>query len=404
MPRKKAVKKEVADPQVLPATSEKVIKKVPKSQYQCFTVYNTEGHPYAIEKFEQTFNLLSVYDDVRYMVYQVEETTTDKLHIQGYVEYKSTQSLSRTNNIFSNKEIHVEKMCTTRDYARGYCKKEESRIRGPYEYGRWIKGQGYRTDLECYRDAIYKGASVMYLAEYHLPCLAKYPKLYTMLKQEDKPRTEFDGIEIYYGPSGTGKSTAARARYPDAYYKNSNNKWWSEYEGQEVVILDEYKGQIPLLELLSICDGYEYQVEVKNGHRQLKAKKVIITSNYKPSEWYPAESQYSLQPLLRRIKSVEHFKTVYVKIKTEAELFEDRAEPSDPPKGRNTPHDSRAITLSRDLPPSRSCNTRLLHNTHTTQTLDKTLDHEDKPNPVNEEIRRIQLLQKFSSITKSGKG
>ena len=46
---------------------------------------------------------------------------------------------------------------------------------------------------------------------------------------------------MLWGPSGTGKSRFVAARWPDAFWKAPESKWWDGYSGQETVVLDDFK-------------------------------------------------------------------------------------------------------------------------------------------------------------------
>ena len=68
------------------------------------------------------------------------------------------------------------------------------------------------------------------------------------------------------GPSGTGKSRFVAARWPDAFWKAPESKWWDGYSGQETVVLDDFKDYaMPLVELQRLLDWYPLWVEVKGG-------------------------------------------------------------------------------------------------------------------------------------------
>ena len=106
---------------------------------------------------------------------------------------------------------------------------------------------------------------------------------------KNKPKTQRlsspCGIWIY-GPPGTGKTSSALDKYPDAYLK-LQNKWWDNYEGEEVVIIDDvspstFQQNHELVALFKIwLDRYPFAAEAKG--KQLKAIRpriVVITSNY----------------------------------------------------------------------------------------------------------------------------
>lgn len=99
-------------------------------------------------------------------------------------------------------------------------------------------------------------------------------------------------IEIFWGPSGTGKTRRAVTENPDAYILSKprggkDSVWWQGYEGQETVIIDEFYGWIPYDFLLRCLDRYPLEVEFKGGSTQLAATHFVITSNKPWREWYP---------------------------------------------------------------------------------------------------------------------
>lgn len=97
---------------------------------------------------------------LRYCVYQIESCPeTGKLHRQGYAEF--TKKL--TPKLFQSwlPGAHVEKRSGTREQARAYCMKADSRVSGPFEHGDWtLGGQGKRPDLASAVETIVSCTSV----------------------------------------------------------------------------------------------------------------------------------------------------------------------------------------------------------------------------------------------------
>jgi len=111
---------------------------------------------------------------------------------------------------------------------------------------------------------------------------------------------------ILAGPSGTGKSHKAHAiarryRPEDVYYavKPTDGKFWMDgYNGQPVVVLDEFDGSwMQRNYFLRLIDKYPFMVEPKGSFTPWLAKFVIITSNQRWESWWKNDD---IEPLKRR--------------------------------------------------------------------------------------------------------
>ena len=69
-----------------------------------------------------------------------------------------------------------------------------------------------------------------------------------------------------------------------------------------VVILDEFRGDIDISHLLRWLDRYPVIVELKGSSAPLVAEKIWITSNLHPSSWYPLLDAATYAALERRLQ------------------------------------------------------------------------------------------------------
>lgn len=86
---------------------------------------------------------------VKYIIYQKEECPkTKKIHWQGYIELNREMSYNVVKlQVFKCKQIHVEIRQGSQQQAIDYCKKLESKIGDPIEWGKPAR-KGARTDLD----------------------------------------------------------------------------------------------------------------------------------------------------------------------------------------------------------------------------------------------------------------
>ena len=104
-----------------------------------------------------------------------------------------------------------------------------------------------------------------------------------------KWRTQMTKGIWYTGPTGTGKSHKVFEDYdPETHYvKNVNNDWWDGYKQQPIVVLYDFRGQIPLSELLDLVD--KWPKTVKCRYREsvpFISTHVLVASRFPPEEVY----------------------------------------------------------------------------------------------------------------------
>jgi hypothetical protein len=98
------------------------------------------------------------------------------------------------------------------------------------------------------------------------------------------------------------------------------NKWWDDYAGEDVAIIEDFGKQHKVLShhLKIWGDRYSFPAEVKGGKIDIRPRVIIVTCNWHPNEIF--EEEQDLNPILRRFKTV-HFKKLNVPTKTTAELI-----------------------------------------------------------------------------------
>lgn len=74
---------------------------------------------------------------IKYGIWQQERCpTTGRLHLQGYFEFSKPMRMSAVKRAIGDAAAHVEPRNGSREEARDYCRKEESRVAGPWEVRR----------------------------------------------------------------------------------------------------------------------------------------------------------------------------------------------------------------------------------------------------------------------------
>lgn len=242
----------------------------------------------------------SIVDGLRYIVYQLEKgEKTSYYHIQMYLELVKPQRLSWVKNYIGTSKCHVEERMGTREQARAYCMKEDTRVCGPFEFGEWVRGgQGTRTDLQDACRLVKEGGVKKVIEE--LPGMfVKYHRGLSLLEAEYTRPKGFTEVKVivHWGDAGAGKTRACWDTDPDLYPVSDGDKLWLDgYRGEKTILIDDFYGGIKYGVLLKMLDGYPMQLPIKGGFVWKQWTKVYITSNKHPSEWY----KMGLTPALKR--------------------------------------------------------------------------------------------------------
>jgi len=260
----------------------------------CFT-FNNPGDFFSIPEHE----------DVRYVIFQKEKGESGTIHIQGYVELKKTRRIAWMQENFL-RGAHYETRRGTREQAREYCRKTDTRIEDPIERGQWENGgAGARNDLHEIKRKLDAGIEIAEIYDQHFETSARHYRFFNEYKRSRTQHRQWKTeVYVFWGESGTGKTRRVSEMAPKAYWK-TRDEWWDRYDGEEDVVMDDFYGWIPWDLLLRLLDRYPLDVNAKGGGRRMVAKRVFITSNKPPEEWYPNIPDKT--PLLRRIEHKVHF-------------------------------------------------------------------------------------------------
>lgn len=251
--------------------------------------------------------------------------TTKRHHWQGYIYLKNQMTKTAINKyMLKNFNYQIGNLTVCKGTAKEnmiYCGKEDYNKDGKTkvkndlyeEFGEAPK-QGERTDLEEIKDEILNGKKLDDIIINNPLLYHQYGRTLSKIEAialKKKFRTWMTEGIWYYGKTGVGKSHLAFEGYnPETHYLLNQNDggFWQGYTGQEIVIINEFRGEIKFSELLAIVDKWPHNVKIKGSEcYPLLAKKVIITSCKSPKEVYTQslDDEERLDQLERRFKIIK---------------------------------------------------------------------------------------------------
>jgi len=268
----------------------------PEAKHWCFTENNPEG------ELNVLFAELFAQGTIEYSVWQMEVGEEGTEHFQGFITFSTKKRLSAVAKILKRARWSIARNPAE---AAEYCKKEDSRIDGPWELGKPNFKPNNAKVWALIRDEVKQGLNLKDLVEKFPAQVFMYHKgISTIASLFQAKRDEKTDVEVWIGPPGTGKSRGARDRHPSAYWKQPDSIWFDGYNGEDCVVLDDFYGSLPWSTILQMMDRYPMQVQQKGTTANFAPKHLIFTSNKMPYEWYSklfASNRVDPRALFRRI-------------------------------------------------------------------------------------------------------
>jgi len=177
-------------------------------------------------------NELLFSDRVQYATWQLEKGEEGTPHLQLYIQFKQNSSLGQVKKEVPRSHCEIAKHPVK---ARMYCRKADTRVAGPWEFGKFTGGQGRRTDWDALKEDCKSNKPITEIVETHFQLYCQYTRGIEKARRHlcvKKRDWKMEVIAIF-GPSRVGKTTYAKNKWKDAYWK-TQDKWWDGYNGEKV--------------------------------------------------------------------------------------------------------------------------------------------------------------------------
>lgn len=276
-----------------------------------FTLHNPAEHGW-----EELEAQLKSDRRVSYLVYQLEVGTEGTPHIQGYLELSSRVSWNvLQESVFMGKMSWFDTRRGTQKEAIHYVTKphpgcdceacssarslpNSGKLDGPWEHGKKKKQGKAVKRTTAFISAIESGATNEELRHEHPVLYAQRSNLVRQVRseiyREQALKAESEGtpvrVQVLYGESGSGKTQWAQAmaggRTVSVQFKQGA-LWLADYNGEEVMVFDEFVGQVQLQYLLDLLDPFKRSTfPIKGSFVTPHLRKIYVISNKPHNTWY----------------------------------------------------------------------------------------------------------------------
>lgn len=238
--------------------------------------------------------------------------TTLRPHLQAYAYWESPKTFTQIQG-FCQEGTHIEPRKGTHHQAMEYVAKDDTRIAGPFSIGT-EPAQGKRSDLDRVKELIDNGSTMLEVVNEHFGAFVCYSKGFEKYKRLLVPQQRNWKTEVFYyfGPPGTGKTHEVYKRegYENVYSKprdtQNGGPWFDGYDGQEVILLDDFYSALPYSFLLNLLDAYPLLANTKGSMVNLIPKRIYITFNIPLEEQY-RNKRAEIAALERRVENIVEF-------------------------------------------------------------------------------------------------
>jgi len=269
------------------------------------------------ERFDKTITQLRTCGAKYYACQEEKAPETGHLHLQCYVGFTNARAFKALQKLFPG--CHLEPAKDPRaGYA--YCLKEDSwtgRVRlrsheeppSTEESRAGLKQEVWKRFIDFAKDHTWD------------ECIDAFPSLYA--REEPGMRKHYErlringkevgqkSVMIFWGPPGTGKSTAVKSQCDADYYQLMEGKWMDGYNYESILFIDDLQpNQMSRSQLIRLMEPGPARMEIKGGTVKVIATRIFITSNWSPDDWWPEkdkEAQYDRAVAMWRRAEVFNF-------------------------------------------------------------------------------------------------
>lgn len=246
-------------------------------------------------------------------------------HTHLYFVCENAIRFSKVKKLFPT--AHIEKALGSSQENRNYIRKE----------GKYLNSDKKETNLpdifEEYGEMpLDKSAKSETISEQVLEMLEngysiadiikRFPSYTTKINQLEKARQlvleekyrDWRDVEVTYisGETATGKTRYVMDTYgyPNVYKITNYKNPFDNYNGQDVILFDEFRSSLPLADMLQYLDGYPCRLPARFADKAAVFTKAFIVSNIDLDKQYPniqIEDPKSWNAFIRRIDNIKQF-------------------------------------------------------------------------------------------------
>ena len=220
------------------------------------------------------------------------------IHFHMVLEDSNMARFSAIKKLYPPAHVQVTRGSKERaeDYInkRGKFAEKGEKVVYVAKYGEIKGAQGQRKDLEVIQDYLDQGLKPQEIMEKNLS-YRRYDKMirdaYFALRTKETPLYREIKVIWHVGDSGTGKTYAVLGLMednPDNVYMvtDYDNGGLDMYEGERILFLDEFRGQLRYSVLLSMLQGYRQQFHARYSNKIGLWEEVHISSVFPPERVY----------------------------------------------------------------------------------------------------------------------
>ncbi len=256
----------------------------------------------------------SKFSHINYFVFSLEKGNSGTYHHHILICLKYATTFESIKKKFPRAHIQVPKVPL--DKVDAYIRKDSTPENPAVSYGT-LPAKGKRTDMEIIYDLLVKGASLREIRALYPSQYIRYGNHLKSVKQEligesvEELWTNRTTTYIY-GDTGLGKTRHVMEKYgyKNCYRVTDYKHPFDSYEGEPIIIFEEFRSSLKLADMLVYLDGYPVTLPARYHNKIALYKKIYILTNIPLFEQYKTilrNHPESYSPFLRRIDKVQFF-------------------------------------------------------------------------------------------------